>query len=100
MTDITLTPMTPQDLDAFISEEVADYADDRVRDGTWARCEALDCARGAMAKVVNWERQAARSDRQRLWTAVAPGGERVGWFWVKLAPPDACPTGGRRSSAR
>ncbi len=83
--------MTGPDLDAFISEEVADYADEGVREGTWPRCTALDCARAALATVVDWERQAATADRQRLWAALTPDSERVGWLWVKLAPPSLAP---------
>lgn len=95
MTAITLAPMTAADLDAFIDAEVADLADERVREGTWPRCRALDCARDELATVVDWERQAATAERQRLWVARAPTGEPVGWLWVKLGPPPPDPAATR-----
>jgi len=78
--------MTPQDLEAFIDEEVVDYAHERVLDGTWSRRGALGRARAELLMVVAWERQATTAEHQRLLTAIAPDGRRVGWLWVKLAP--------------
>jgi ribosomal protein S18 acetylase RimI-like enzyme len=87
MTDVTLVPMTGQDLDAFISEEIADRADERVRDGTWSRGEALERAQTELTMVAAWERQAATTERQRLLSAINTTGMHVGWLWVKLGPP-------------
>lgn len=87
MPDVTLVPMTAQDLDAFIDEEIADHADERMVDGTWTRREARERARVELWKVIAWERQAASAERQRLWTAIDSNGKRVGWMWIKLGPP-------------
>lgn len=87
MADVMLIPMTSQDLGTFIDEEIADYADERVLDGSWARRDALGRARLTLHNVIGWERQAVTDTYQRLWTALDVGGEHVGWVWVKLAPP-------------
>jgi ribosomal protein S18 acetylase RimI-like enzyme len=79
--------MTPQDLEAFIDEEVADYADERILDGTWSRREAPKQSRDGLMRVIAWEHEALTAERQRLLTATASNGERVGWLWVKLGPP-------------
>jgi len=87
MTDVTLVPMASHDLDAFIHEEIADWADERVRDGTWSRGEAVERAQTDLLTVVAWEHEAVTAERQRLWTAINLTGEHVGWLWVKLGPP-------------
>ena len=48
MPNVTLVPMTAQDLEAFIDEEVADLADERVLDGTWSRRDPPERARVAL----------------------------------------------------
>jgi ribosomal protein S18 acetylase RimI-like enzyme len=78
--------MTAQDLEAFIDEEVADYADERVLDSNWSRRDALERARAALLTVVTWERQAVTDEQQQLWAAVNSAGQRAGWLWVKLGP--------------
>ena len=84
---VTLIPMTHQDLEAFVDQEVADYADERVFDGTWSRHDAPERARAALVRVIAWEHEALTAERQRLLTATDVNGERVGWLWVKLGPP-------------
>ena len=87
MPGVTLVPMTAQDLQAFIDEEVADYAHERMADGTWSRRDALQRARAELVRVIGWEHEALTAERQRLLAALAVDGERVGWLWVKLGPP-------------
>ena len=87
MVRVTLAPMTASELECFIQQEIADYAEQRVREGWWGQREACERARDDLLKVVEWERQAANAERQRLWTAVNDDGVPVGWLWVKLAPP-------------
>lgn len=86
MPDVTLVPMTPQDLEAFIDEEIVDCAREGVLDGTWSRRGALGRARAQLLTVITWEHQATTDEHQRLLTAVTADGRRVGWLWVKLAP--------------
>ena len=87
MPDVTLVPITAEDLDAFVEEEVADHARERVVDGTWPRRDALERARAALVRVIGWEHEALTAERQRLLTATDVKGARVGWLWVKLGPP-------------
>lgn len=86
MPGVTLVPMRPQDLEAFVDQEIADYADERVLDGSWSRREALARSRAELTRVIAWEHEAMNADRQRLLTAIDGNGERVGWLWVKLGP--------------
>src|SRR5688572_3310185 len=92
MPDVTLVPMTPQDLEAFIDDEIADYADERILEGAWSRRDALDRARTALLTVIAWEHQAVDDERQQLWAALDTAGRRVGWLWVKLGPTGAWST--------
>jgi len=68
MPGVTLVPMTADDLEAFVDAEVADYADERVLDGTWSRRDALQRARGELMRVIAWEHEARTAERQRLLT--------------------------------
>ena len=86
MVRVTLAPMTALELERFIQQEIADYAEQRVSEGWWGRKEACARACDDLAKVVEWERQAVTAERQHLWTAVNVTGVPVGWLWVKLAP--------------
>lgn len=87
MPDVTFVPMTSEDLDAFIDEEVADFADERVLDGTWSRRNALLLARAELARIIAWEHEAVTAERQRLLTAKNADGACVGWLWLKFGPP-------------
>jgi ribosomal protein S18 acetylase RimI-like enzyme len=86
MQDLTLVSMTSQELEAFIDEQVADYAVERMLDGTWSPREAPDRARAGLQRVITWEHEAATSERQRLLTAITSDGQCIGWVWIKLAP--------------
>jgi ribosomal protein S18 acetylase RimI-like enzyme len=87
MPDVTLAPMSSQDLGAFVQAQVADYARERVLDGSWARSEAVERAWAGLVRVIAWEEEAIHAERQWLLTAITPPGESVGWLWVKLGPP-------------
>jgi GNAT superfamily N-acetyltransferase len=92
MPAVTLVPMTAQDLESFIDEEVADYARERVLDGSWSRGDALERARAELARVIAWEHEAVTAQRQRLLTATDASGAHIGWLWIKLGPPGAWST--------
>jgi ribosomal protein S18 acetylase RimI-like enzyme len=87
MPEVTLVPMTRKDLDAFIEAQVADYARERVLDGSWSGRSALERAWAGLVRVIGWEQEAMHAERQRLLTAITSSGEAVGWLWVKLGPP-------------
>jgi ribosomal protein S18 acetylase RimI-like enzyme len=84
---VKLAPMTPDELEDFIHEEIWDCSRGHLRDGSWPRSESLALARAELAGVTESQRAAATSERQRLLTAHSQNGETVGWLWVKLPPP-------------
>jgi RimJ/RimL family protein N-acetyltransferase len=48
---VTLVPLVGRDREAFVQEEVANYAEQQVRDAGWPRAEALDRARAMLAAL-------------------------------------------------
>jgi ribosomal protein S18 acetylase RimI-like enzyme len=86
-TDVTLPvvrlrPLTDEDRDPFLEGELANYADEQVRDSGWPRAEAFDRARLELGPVLERELSEAAGRGHRLWSAVDPAGEPVGWLWV------------------
>ena len=89
MPEITLSPLTEDDRDEFFREEIANYADEQVRDAGWSRGGALERARAEFMPVLEREYAEAVELEHRLWSAKAPDGRTVGWLWVK--PIDGMP---------
>jgi ribosomal protein S18 acetylase RimI-like enzyme len=87
MPAVTLVPMTPRDLEAFVDQEVADYADEQILDGIWSRRDALQRSRTELGRVIAREHEALTAERQRLLKATDVNGKPIGWLWVKLGPP-------------
>jgi ribosomal protein S18 acetylase RimI-like enzyme len=77
---IALVPVTDADRDAFVREEVANYAEERIRDAGWPRSEALERARAQLLPVIERE---LREPDWRLWSARNADGATVGWLWVR-----------------
>ncbi|HEV8250034.1 MAG TPA: GNAT family N-acetyltransferase [Gaiellaceae bacterium] len=77
---ITLVPLTDADRDAFVREEIANYAEEQIRDAGWPRSEALARARAELLPVI--ERELAEA-RHWVWSARNAEGATVGWLWVK-----------------
>jgi mycothiol synthase len=86
---VALVPLTDGAREAFFVEEIANYADEQVRDSGWPRDEALDRARAELTPVLErgYAQGLARGDR--LWSAVDEAGRTVGWLWVKPLAPGA-----------
>jgi ribosomal protein S18 acetylase RimI-like enzyme len=82
MPDVTLRPLTDEDRGAFFAEELANYADEQVRDAGWAPAEALGRARAELGPILERELVEADERGHRLWTAVGPARLAVGWLWV------------------
>jgi len=85
MADVVLVPMTDEERDAFIREEVADYAEQLADDETSTPEEAEDRAREELRPLLRQEHASAESKGHRRWTALDPSGTSVGWLWV--TPP-------------
>ena len=77
---IALVPLTEADRDAFIREELANYAEEQIRDAGWPPAEALERSRAELLPVL--ERELAEPT-WRIWSARNADGVTVGWLWVK-----------------
>ena len=87
MAEITLVPLTDEAREAFVEEELADHADEQIRDAGWSPAEAGDRARAELLPVLERELAEAPAAGERLWSAVRGDGTTVGWLWVR--PKDA-----------
>jgi ribosomal protein S18 acetylase RimI-like enzyme len=82
-------PLTEDDRDSFLEQEIADYADQQVRDAGWLRDGALERSRAELTPVFNRELAEGAVRGHRLWTAINSAGSRLGWLWV--TPVDGSP---------
>jgi ribosomal protein S18 acetylase RimI-like enzyme len=80
--DVTLTPLSEHERDAFVEEEIADYAVQQVRDAGWSRDGALERARAELTPVLNLEFAEGAEQGHQLWSASDSAGSCVGWLWV------------------
>jgi ribosomal protein S18 acetylase RimI-like enzyme len=80
--DVTLIPLTEHERDAFVEEEIADYAVQQVRDAGWSRDGALEKARAELTPVLNREFAEGAEQGHQLWSALDSAGSCVGWLWV------------------
>ena len=86
---ITLAPLTEDEREAFFREEIANYADQQIRDAGWQPGEALDRARREFTPVLAREYDEGVAAGDRLWSANVLDGGSVGWLWIK--PLDDAP---------
>jgi ribosomal protein S18 acetylase RimI-like enzyme len=92
MAEVTLIPLAAEEAEAFFEAEIADHADQQVRDAGWPRSGAAERARAELAPLLEREHGKAAARGDRLWTAVEPSGTTVGWLWVRSIhdlPPGA-----------
>ena len=92
MAEVTLIPLTDAEREAFLEAEIADHADQQVRDAGWPRSGAAERARAELAPLLKREHAEAAARADRLWTAIEPTGTTVGWLWVRSIddlPPGA-----------
>ena len=83
MPEVVLIPLTDDERETFLQEEVADYADQQVRDAGWPREGALERARTEITPVFERELADAVASGERLWSAKSADGRSVGWLWVR-----------------
>ncbi len=81
---VTLVPLSPAELRAFMERQIREYAEERVRAGEWSREEALELSRDSTLTFVDGDRPAAG---HRFFKGVDEKGREVGWIW--LGPPPA-----------
>jgi ribosomal protein S18 acetylase RimI-like enzyme len=83
---VTLVPLA--DRDAFVREEIANYAEEQIRDAAWSRSGALERARAEFLPEL--EAGLAEADAEEghdIWSAIDEGGATVGWLWVRRNSP-------------
>ena len=88
---ISLIPLTEAERRKFVEEELANYADQQVRDAGWPPNQALNRARAVLLPALERELDEAARSGQELWSATRPDGESVGWLWV--GPTEGAPVG-------
>ena len=82
MQHVRLVSLTPAYRELFFEEELANYADEQVRDTGWEPDTAVERARAELGPVLERELAEYADREQRLWTALNSAGEPVGWLWV------------------
>jgi ribosomal protein S18 acetylase RimI-like enzyme len=90
--EVFLIPLTDDERESFLHEEVSDYADQQIRDADWPPDEALDRAGAEITPVFDRELAEAVASHDRLWSAKTPGGKSVGWLWVKPSEGTSAPS--------
>lgn len=83
MPEVALIPLTEDERQTFLHEEVTDYADQQVRDAGWPPAEALHRARAEITPVFDRELVEAMASDAQLWSAKSTDGQSVGWLWIK-----------------
>ena len=83
MVEVRLVPLREAERAVFFAEEVANYADQQVREAAWSRDEALERAQEALTPVLERDYAEGRARGDRLWAAVDSSRQTVGWIWVK-----------------
>jgi ribosomal protein S18 acetylase RimI-like enzyme len=81
--DLTLVPLTEEARETFVEEELANYADEQIRDAGWPAADARDRARAEFLPELERELAEAAVAGERLWSAVRADGVMVGWLWVR-----------------
>src|SRR5262245_22720969 len=81
--DIRLVALTEAERAKFVDEELANYADQQIRDAGWAPEEALGRARAELRPTLERELDQAPEQGEQVWSAVRPDGRSVGWLWIK-----------------
>ncbi|MFL5950220.1 MAG: GNAT family N-acetyltransferase [Gaiellaceae bacterium] len=82
MPDVTLIPLAEHERDAFVEQQIADYADQQVRDAGWPRPDALGRARAELTPVLSRELAEGTDRGHQLWSARNSAGLCVGWLWI------------------
>jgi ribosomal protein S18 acetylase RimI-like enzyme len=89
---VQLVPLTDEERDAFILEDVVDYAEQLQRDRALTAEAALAKAGDELDAALRLEHATAAERGHRRFTAIDTSGTAVGWLWV--TPFDAPTTPG------
>lgn len=75
----TLTPMTQIEFEAFLEQEIPEYAADNVRAGYWDESEALEKSREAFKRLLP---QGMQTENNYLYS-ICDGDMSVGVIWMR-----------------
>lgn len=80
---VSLVAVSPLEYQEFVSAQIVEFAEQKVRAGQWRPEEAPALSRHV---VEGFLPAAGPMTGHRVWKAVDGGGERVGWIWVGPPP--------------
>jgi ribosomal protein S18 acetylase RimI-like enzyme len=83
LSPIALVRLAAPEREAFVKEEVANYAAERIRDADWDPSEALSRAATELLPVLERELAEADEGGHDLWSAIRADGVTVGWLWIR-----------------
>lgn len=83
---IDLVPLTDDERESFITEDLADYAAQIERDEALSRQDAVARAQDELNIALRHEHATAAERGDRRFTAVDGSGVSVGWLWVTPFP--------------
>ncbi len=79
-------PASSTEYEAFVAEQIAEFADQKVRAGHWQPDDAAVLSQHA---VEGFLRPSGPREGHRVWVALDGTGGRVGWVWVGPSPVKA-----------
>ncbi len=80
---VGLESVSAAEYEAFVDEQIKEYADQKVRAGQWRPEEAEALSRHS---VEGFLPRSGPTRGHRIWKAVDPRGARVAWIWVGPPP--------------
>lgn len=80
---VRLIPVTPPEYDDFVTEQIREFAEQKVRAGHWRPEEAQELSRHAVESFLP---KGGPSKGHRVYRAANEAGGRVGWIWVGPPP--------------
>ena len=83
---IELVPLTDDERELFITEDLADYAAQIERDQALSREDAMARAHAELGAALREEHATAAEQGHRRFTALDGSGASVGWLWVTPFP--------------
>jgi len=80
---VTLNSMTQQDYEKFLSHSIIDYAEDKVKAGTWAPSEAQELSRATFERSLP---EGLNTLNSHLYTVVDSALDiKVGCLWIHIS---------------
>ncbi len=80
---VILNSMTEQDYEGFLSQSIIDYAEDKVKAGTWAPSEAQELSRKSFEQLLP---EGLNTPNSYLYAVVDPAVDvKVGYLWIHIS---------------